>query len=44
MEQVLMDWGVLPEGHGILSDAKLERRYKVFQNINFGDAPSPKAV
>ena len=44
MEKVLSDWGVLPEGPGSLADQHLSRRYKVFQNIDFGDAPSQPAV
>ncbi len=44
MEKVLWDWGVLPEGHGVLAEEHLERRFKVFSNIDFGDQPSAKAV
>ena len=36
-------WGVLPEGPGVLDDTHLERRYQVFSNVDFGDAPSEKA-
>ena len=35
MEGVLGDWGVLPEGPGALADEHLERRFKVFSNIDF---------
>ena len=44
MESVLGDWGVLPEGVGILEDDRLVRRYQVFNNIDFGDVPSAKAI
>ena len=44
METVLENWGVLPEGVGILEDDKLVRRYKVFNNINFGYVPSARAI
>lgn len=30
MEEVLEDWGVLPEGPGVLEDDHLTRRYQVF--------------
>jgi hypothetical protein len=44
MERVLRDWKVLPEGAGALEDDHLLRRYRVFQNIDFGDAPSQEAI
>ncbi len=40
MEEVLGKWGVLPEGPGVLEDDHLERRFKVFSNIDYGEEPS----
>ena len=44
MERVLREWGVLPERPGELDMSKLERRYTVFSNIDYGEAPSPAAM